>query len=124
MDILLILIAIGFVILLGTSFIGRPNRGNEVSEPILVIDDLKNETAEDAKRKKDPMAMLSFGLGLASIFLAWIGVVPLLAVVFGAVGIGRTTEEGTGRGFAIAGLALGVVFFISNMFIDGHLGAL
>jgi hypothetical protein len=80
-------------------------------------------TPEVVKKKKDSIAICSLGLGIASIFFAWIGIVPLLAIVLGAVGISRTKEEGTGRGLAVAGLVLGTIFFLSNMVMNGHIGA-
>ena len=90
------------------------------------IDTNKDETkttSEVVKKKKDSMAIWSFCLGLASVFFAWIGIVPLLAIILGAVGISRTKEEGTGRGLAVAGLVLGAVFFLANMVMNGHIGA-
>ena len=91
------------------------------------IDTNKEETKttpEVVKNNKDIIAICSLGLGVASIFFAWIGIVPLLAMILGAVGISRTKKEGTGRGFAVAGLVLGIVFFISSMYLNGHLEGL
>lgn len=81
-----------------------------------------NKAVEEVKteKKKDSFAKFSLGLGLASILFAWIGIVPLLAIILGVVAIGRTKEEGTGRWMAVVGLILGIIFFISNMYMNGH----
>lgn len=70
--------------------------------------------------KNDLVAEISLYAGIASIFFAWIGAVPLLAIVLGAIGINNTKEKGTGRWKAIVGLILGIVFFLSNMAMNGH----
>lgn len=82
----------------------------------------KAEVVKVTNKGKDVMAKWSFGLGLASILFAWIGIVPLLAIIFGGIGISRTKEEDSGRWMAVAGLILGIVFFISNAYMNGHFG--
>ena len=72
------------------------------------------------KKKKDAMAIWSFGLGLASIVFAWIGLIPLLAIIFGGIGISRTKEEGTGRWMAVTGLILGIIYMIANAHMNGY----
>lgn len=69
----------------------------------------------------DSAAIWSFGLGLASIFFSWVGIVPLMAILLGGLGIHRTKESGTGRWMAVIGLILGIAFFTSNMVMNDHL---
>ncbi len=84
------------------------------------IDTNKKEEAVQTKRTKDSFAKWSFGLGLVSILLASIGIIPLLAIIFGAIGINRTKEEGSGRWMAVVGLVLGIIYLISNAYMNGY----
>lgn len=70
--------------------------------------------------KKDVVAIWSFVLGLASIPLAFIGVIPLGAIALGIWGINRTKENGTGRWMAVTGLVLGILYMLANANIYGH----
>jgi hypothetical protein len=62
-------------------------------------------------------AMKAFVIGVIAIAIAW---VPLVGIVFGApavilggLGLSRATRiQGTGKGFAIAGLVLGAISFL------------
>lgn len=72
--------------------------------------------------KKDAVAAWSFAFGLVSIPFAFVGIIPLAAIALGIWGINRTKAEGTGRWMAVAGLVLGVVYLISNAYMNGHFG--
>jgi hypothetical protein len=69
------------------------------------------------------MALTGLVLGIASIFLSFIGVVPILAVVLSGIGLARASaRDGAGRGQAWIGLLLGVVFTLTYLYQYGHLG--
>ena len=72
--------------------------------------------------KKDVVAIWSFVLGLASIPFAFMGIIPLVALVLGIWGITRTKEENTGRWMAVTGTILGAVYLVSNAYMNGHFG--
>ena len=60
------------------------------------------------------LAVTAMVLGIISVVLCWVwflgGVLALLAIVFGALGMGRAKRaNGAGKGAAVAGLVLGVV---------------
>ena len=70
--------------------------------------------ARRAERPYDGCAITGFVLGLGAIFLwgFWL-VVPILAVIFSAIGLGRTGgAKRRGKGLAITGLILGLVYLV------------
>ncbi len=90
---------------------------------------VKNYSAGDAKgrheyihRKSNGFAITGFILGLTSIFLAFIGMLPILAVVFSAIGLftfNPMTQKN--RWMAITGLILGVLYTFSYLQIYDHI---
>lgn len=75
-----------------------------------------------AGAKRDAVATWSFALGLVSIPFAFVGMIPLVALVLGIWGITRTKEQGTGRWMAVTGTVLGAVYLVSNAYLNGHFG--
>src|SRR5205807_1385595 len=69
----------------------------------------------DDGKKNNAMGLASFVLGLASIFLYLIGIVPLLAVVFGGWGLASFDQASQkNKWMAWVGLALGVVYTVMS----------
>jgi hypothetical protein len=66
--------------------------------------------------QKNKWAVPALVLGIVSAFLAFLIVPPILAIVFGSLGISRSSDlqnEGvkkTGSGMSMAGLILGIVY--------------
>ncbi|NQV00092.1 MAG: DUF4190 domain-containing protein [Parcubacteria group bacterium] len=56
-------------------------------------------------------------LGLLSIFLGFVGIIPLLAIIFSTIGLKWKDK----RTLAIIGLVLGIIYFTSNLYQYGHL---
>ena len=72
-------------------------------------------------RRHNRFARIGFYLGLASIFLNELGIVPLAAIVCSGIGL-STFNENTEKKKWMAGwgLALGVVYLILNMGRNGY----
>lgn len=68
------------------------------------------------------LAVTGFVLGLASILLYPIGMVPILAVVFSAIGLG-TYRPGlqSGRWMGVIGLLTGSVYTLAYLVLYGHI---
>lgn len=72
--------------------------------------------------EKNKWAVPALVLGLVSIFFAFIFVPSILAIVFGALGLSRSTELAnakqakTGKGMSIAGLVLGLVYLFIGFY--------
>jgi hypothetical protein len=77
----------------------------------------------EISRKNNGMATTGFVLGLISVFLYMIGLIPILAIVFSAVGLGTFKPNiHKNKWMAGVGLALGIVYTIMYMQAYGHLG--
>lgn len=77
---------------------------------------------EKVEKTNNPMALAGFILGLISVPLYTIGVLPILAVIFSSVGIG-TFRDGMQKNWwmAPAGLTLGIIYLLMYMHAYGHL---
>ena len=66
-----------------------------------------------ATGKGNGMAVAALVLGIIAIVLCWAVwggiVVGVLAIIFGAVGLGAAKTSGVGRGMAMTGLVLGII---------------
>lgn len=70
----------------------------------------------------NPLALTGFVLGLAAVPLYFIGVIPILAVVFSAIGLARfDPARQKNKWMAGVGLALGVVYTLVSLGHYGHL---
>ena len=68
------------------------------------------------------MALVGFCLGLASILLFDLGLVPLAAIVCSAIGLGTfKADTQKHRWMAGVGLALGILFMLVNAEMNGHI---
>lgn len=74
-------------------------------------------------KRKDSFAIWGFVVGIVSIFLG-MGLPPIVAIILSAIGINRTKEQKTGRWMAVAGLILGVLYFIVYLYNFGYLSKL
>jgi hypothetical protein len=77
---------------------------------------------ENPTQNQNKWAYSALWLGIASIFFGVIFVPPILAIVYGSLGISRSTElqnegiEKTGKGKSIAGLILGIVYLLLGFY--------
>lgn len=82
------------------------------------------KVSEDVKTPlvNNKAALTGFILGLVSIFFAWIGIIPILAIVFSVIGLSTfDKEKHTGRWQAIVGLILGILYTLVYMNMYGYL---
>ncbi len=72
--------------------------------------------------RKNGYAIAGLCLGIASVFLYQIGLIPLLAVVFSSIGLYKGgAREGKEAALAWIGLALGIAFTLSYLHYYGHI---
>lgn len=77
---------------------------------------------EVKNKKKNTMAFTGFILGIASIFLSSIGIIPILGMVFSAIGIDQTRKrKEEGEVFATIGLILSIIYFFSYLYQYGYI---
>ena len=79
------------------------------------------EVVSGDARRHNRFARIGFYLGLASILLYELGIVPLAAIVCSGIGL-STFNENTEKKKWMAGwgLALGVVYLLLNAYRNGH----
>ena len=79
-------------------------------------------SAEGAK-SRNGFALTGLALGIASVLLSFIGIIPILAIIFSSIGLAKVKDRG-GRGKVEAwiGLILGVLYTLVYMYQYGHLG--
>ena len=74
-------------------------------------------------RTNNWQATTGFYLGLASILFAFIGIIPILCLVFSAVGLANTNPAvHKNKWMAAVGLVLGILYTLAYMNMYGHLG--
>ena len=85
----------------------------------------KDAVDKDSKKepKKDPVAITGFILGIISIFLGGsIGILPIATMIISGIGIKKTSpSKKDGRGLALIGLILGIIYFISYLNTYGYI---
>ncbi len=74
------------------------------------------------QRKASGMAVAGFSLGIASVFLYWIGIVPILGLIFSIIALATYRPEiHTGRWMAVIGLVLSALYTVMSLAALGHL---
>lgn len=76
-------------------------------------EDMPATNAAGTQSKNNPYAVTSFALGIASVFLYQVGIIPLLGIVFGVIGL-VAFKEGTQKNKwqATTGLILSILYMI------------
>lgn len=90
----------------------KPSRFNSPAQP---------ETATRVKnlKKNNPFGAVGFCLGVASVFLSFIGLIPLLGIIFSAIGLVTFDDSKHLRKWqAKWGLGLSVAFMLVNISIS------
>jgi tetratricopeptide (TPR) repeat protein len=88
---------------------------------VTVMQDTTVENPVDGKRF-NPMGLTGFILGLCSMVLYAIGIVPILAIVFSGIGMGTFKPDAQKYPWmAYVGLGLGILYTIMNLSAYGHL---
>lgn len=69
--------------------------------------------AEQVKKQKNGFALAGFLLGIVAMFLAPLGLFPILAIVFSWVGLSKADDfDGAGKVTGWIGLTLGILYTI------------
>lgn len=69
------------------------------------------------------LCIVGFWMGIASIFLSFIGIIPLTGLIISIIGLvtyKKERDNGFRRG--IAGLILNLLYLLSNASMYGHIG--
>ena len=95
-----------------TKMITKPHKINERTKP-----------TNSTKELSNGFSTAGLSLGLVSILLAEIGVIPMAAIIFSTIGLSKVKErKGKGKTQAWIGLVLGIIYMLANFMIHGHFG--
>lgn len=74
------------------------------------------ENNETTNKGKNSIALAGFIVALCSLFLNFAGIVGLVATVLSGVGLAKVKSTGAGKGFAIAGLIIGIISIVWGIY--------
>jgi hypothetical protein len=73
--------------------------------------------------KNNPMALTRFILGLVSVVFYSIGILPILGIIFSAIGLATFKPDiQKNKWMAVAGLILSILYTLMSLREHGHLG--
>ena len=75
-----------------------------------------NEPINTPKDGQNPLALAGFIVALCSLIINFGGIVGLVATILSAVGLSKVKSTGKGKGFAIAGLVIGIISIIYGIY--------
>lgn len=82
-----------------------------------------NQTIQDIRIKENnKICATGFGFGLASIFLSFIGIIPLAGIIISIIGL--TTfdkEKQKNLWMGVVGLVLNSLYMLVNAYANGHI---
>lgn len=71
-----------------------------------------NEQNNNPQGQSNALALAGFITALCSLLINLGGIVGLVATILSAVGLSQVKEKGKGKGFAIAGLIIGIISIV------------
>lgn len=81
----------------------------------------KNKLSNNSSTN-NPFAITGMVLGISSILLFIIGVIPILAIIFSGIGLSKVKQYGDrGRAQSWVGLILGILYTLTYLQYYGHL---
>lgn len=87
-----------------------------------MTDDEQTEQKTMIVKPRNGFALTGLILGIASVLLASIGIIPILAIVFSGIGLAKVkARSGKGKVQAWIGLILGILYTLVYMHQHGHL---
>jgi hypothetical protein len=100
---------------------GCSDQNNRQKKNIVMKGNTQDESSNLAK-KNNGIMLTGFIIGLISIFLHEIGIIPLSGIIISIIGL-VTFKEAKHKGLwmGIVGLILNILYFLANAKINGHL---
>ncbi len=76
----------------------------------------ENNEQTNGKGQSNTLALSGFIVALCSLLINFGGIVGLVATVLSGVGLSKVKSTGKGKGFAIAGLVIGIISIIYGIY--------
>lgn len=87
------------------------------------MEENENLNANNNSKSTNGLALAGFIVSLCSLLINFGGIVGLVGTILSAVGLSKVKTKGTGKGFAITGLVIGIIsvfygiYTIINLFL-------
>ena len=75
-----------------------------------------NESNNNAQGSSNTLALSGFIVSLCSLLINFAGIVGLVGTILSAIGLAQVKTKGKGKGFAIAGLIIGIIIIIYGIY--------
>lgn len=87
-----------------------------------MTDEEQTEKETAILKPRNGFALTGFILGIASVLLASIGIIPILAIIFSGIGLGKVKDRSDkGKVQAWISLILGILYMLVYMYQYGHI---
>ena len=70
----------------------------------------------NSNQSSNGLAIAGFVVSICSLFINFGGIVGLIGTILSAVGLSKVKSTGKGKGFAIAGLIMGIISIIYGIY--------
>ena len=103
--------------------VSRPEDAAIPNQPPTMTEETETRQTREAEKPRNAFALTGLILGIASVFLSFIGIIPILAIIFSGIGLAKVRDRaGKGKVQAWIGLILGILYTLVYMYQYGHLG--
>ena len=84
---------------------------------------IENSLFRNYPKEKNVWCKRGFWIGIASIFLSFIGIIPMIGLILSIVGLVKFDKEKySGLWMGITGLILNLLYLLVNAYNNGHIG--
>ncbi len=84
---------------------------------------MDTQNAGQVATRANGFALTGLILGVVAVFLSFIGIIPILAIIFSGIGLAKVKDRaGRGKVQAWIGLILGILYTLVYMQQYGYLG--
>lgn len=84
---------------------------------------LNVKSLSDLAKENNIWCTIGFWIGIASIFLASIGIIPLIGLIISIIGLVKfKKEKNKGLWMGITGFILNLLYLLVNAYLNGHIG--
>lgn len=77
---------------------------------------MEENEQNNTPKQSNNLALAGFIVALCSLLINFAGIVGLVATVLSGVGLSKVKTTGKGKGFAIAGLVIGIISIIYGIY--------
>ncbi|KQU13010.1 hypothetical protein ASG65_11710 [Bacillus sp. Leaf13] len=88
-----------------------------------MISRTENSLSRSSLKEKNVWCKRGFWIGIVSIFLSFIGIIPLIGLIISIVGLVKFDKgKQSGLWMGVTGLILNLLYLLLNAYNNGHIG--